>query len=91
MSDTPYKRQALDRFYEAAHKAAAARMLRLTIAHSPDNEKQAQRNALMELSARLIDAEITPLIELGIVEWYRAHEKEPPSPASSNVGSKHPG
>ena len=95
MSDS-YKNQALSRFLEAAHIAEAVRLIRFGITRTAplgmSEEVHAQRNALQELAARLLEAQIPDLINLGIYEWYRAHDQEAPRPLSAiPVDSGHSG
>lgn len=81
------KNHAIWMFQSAGAKFVAVSSVRSRILWSSEDPIQKQRNALLDLSARLLEAEIAKDIEQGIREWYEAHEKEVPSPASSDVGS----
>ncbi len=81
------KNQARHLFFSAGSKYIAVSSVRSRIIWSTDDPMQQQRNHLLDLSARLLEAEIVKDIERGIHEWYLAHDKVPPPPASGNVGS----
>lgn len=81
------KNHAVFTFQSAGLKYLAVLNIRSRAVWASTDPIQQQRNALLDLSARLLEAEITKDIEQGIKEWYLAHDKEAPPPASGNVGS----
>lgn len=78
-------------FHSAGMKYLAMLNVRSRIINASTDPIQQQRNALLDLSARLLESELSKDIEQGIKEWYLAHDKEAPPPASGNVGNQHSG
>jgi antibiotic biosynthesis monooxygenase (ABM) superfamily enzyme len=84
------KNSAMSFFAKGSAVSEAAHAIRARASNTDGTPQSLQRAAVLQIAVALMETEVDSYVERGIKEWYEAHQKPVPSPATDARPISHP-